>query len=263
MSSSTSLSSSAELKLKIARGEDRQPEIFASVRGEGEDIGRPAVFVRLSLCNLHCAWCDTDYTWNWQGTPFVHQRDSEPGYAKYRMEEEIAELSPAEVVALIAGHDCQEVVVTGGEPLVQQHGLIPLAEQLQAAQYHLEIETNGTIVPVPELDRHIARYNVSPKLGNSGNRAEQALRGDALRFFAGCPRAIFKFVVSGLEDVQQVSALVAQHQIPRSQAFLMPEGTDSHTLRTRSLWIVEACQREHFRFSDRLHVHLYGNHRGV
>ena len=59
------------------------PEVFASIQGEGRNQGLFSVFVRTSLCNLHCVWCDTDYTWNWIGTRFAHVRDSEPGYSKF------------------------------------------------------------------------------------------------------------------------------------------------------------------------------------
>ena len=38
-------------------------EIFYSIEGEGIEIGRPEIFVRLSGCNLRCEWCDTKYAW--------------------------------------------------------------------------------------------------------------------------------------------------------------------------------------------------------
>ncbi|NIO36533.1 hypothetical protein GTO27_02395, partial [Candidatus Bathyarchaeota archaeon] len=38
-------------------------EIFYSIEGEGIEIGRPEVFIRLAECNLRCTWCDTKYTW--------------------------------------------------------------------------------------------------------------------------------------------------------------------------------------------------------
>ena len=40
-------------------------EIFGPTwQGEGPSAGQVAAFVRLGLCNLTCAWCDTAYTWD-------------------------------------------------------------------------------------------------------------------------------------------------------------------------------------------------------
>ena len=83
--------------MKLARLPDGSPEIFHTLQGEGASLGKPSVFIRSSLCNLHCQWCDTDYTWNWEGTPWTHERDGEEGYQKYRKEEQITELSPEDI----------------------------------------------------------------------------------------------------------------------------------------------------------------------
>ena len=57
--------------MKVSRLADGSPEIFHTLQGEGASLGFPAVFLRLSLCNLHCHWCDTPYTWNWEQTPWT------------------------------------------------------------------------------------------------------------------------------------------------------------------------------------------------
>ena len=81
--------------MKLARLPDGSPEIFHTLQGEGLSAGKPAVFIRASLCNLHCVWCDTDYTWNWENTPWKHERDSDPDYRKYKKAFHITELTPA------------------------------------------------------------------------------------------------------------------------------------------------------------------------
>ena len=64
-------------------------------------------------------------------------------------------------------------------------------------------------------------------------------------------------------DVAEVLDLTETYSIPRERLFLMPEGTDSATLRTRARWLAEICGREGLRLSDRLHIHLYGDTRGT
>ena len=91
--------------MRIAADGDR-PEIFHSIQGEGRSAGRPSIFLRCSLCNLHCIWCDTDYTWNWIGTEFRHVRDNQPGYSKFRKQDQIVDLSADEVVARVAQFPC-------------------------------------------------------------------------------------------------------------------------------------------------------------
>lgn len=70
--------------MKLARLPDGSPEIFFTLQGEGRHTGLPSVFIRASLCNLHCRWCDTDYTWNWDDTSHAHDKDADPSYRKYR-----------------------------------------------------------------------------------------------------------------------------------------------------------------------------------
>jgi len=54
--------------MKLAKLPNGKPEIFYTLQGEGASTGIPAIFIRLSQCNLQCTWCDTPYTWNWEGT---------------------------------------------------------------------------------------------------------------------------------------------------------------------------------------------------
>lgn len=237
-------------------GAPGEPEIFASVQGEGPSAGAPVAFVRLSRCNLACVWCDTPYTWRFEGDERPHRG----GLAFERHANQVA-LPVAEVAARIRALGQRRLVVTGGEPILQAG---PLAELLEVLDdMTVEIETNGTTRAPPRLDIRIDQYNVSPKLAHSGNPGNLALLPERLAAYAADSRAWFKFVIAEPADVEEVLALQRAHAIPATRIFLMPEGTDSAALRAREAWLVPLCLAHGFRLSDRLHIHLFGDTRGT
>ncbi|WP_295630807.1 7-carboxy-7-deazaguanine synthase QueE [Novosphingobium sp.] len=241
-----------------------EPEIFASLQGEGPSIGRPSVFVRLSRCNLACTWCDTAYTWRFSGDNRPHRDDIAFDRSANQVtwaEDEVA----ARIAALFAPAAQPRLVITGGEPLLQGSALARMVEALKQAvtALHVEIETNGTVAPHPALDALVDQYNVSPKLAHSGNPADLALVPERLTAWAAEPRAFFKFVIAEAADLSEITALQQRYTIPPDRLYVMPEGTDSATLRTRALWLAEAAASAGWRFTDRLHIHLYGDTRGT
>lgn len=252
------------ISLKLAKLHGR-PEIFFSIQGEGKSIGIPSVFVRTSLCNLHCIWCDTDYTWNWTGTPFPHVNDAKPGYRKFDKKEWIARCEITEVAEIVAAFPCKNVILTGGEPMLQQPALTAMMHTLRSrsADYRFEVETNGTMVPTAEFDAVVDQYNVSPKLENSGNTRRLREKPAALRFFAQSPKANFKFVIAEKNDLDEVLALLITYAISPEKVWLMPEGTSARVLGQRRKWLVEICKTYGFRYSDRLHVQIWGAKKGV
>ena len=104
--------------LKVSRMPSGEPEIFRSLQGEGITAGAPSVFLRLATCNLSCTWCDTKYTWDWE---------------RYDFKQEVVSLSSTEVEGRVVSFDCPRLVITGGEPLLQQKELAPLATSLKGA----------------------------------------------------------------------------------------------------------------------------------
>jgi organic radical activating enzyme len=242
--------------MKLARLPDGAPEIFHTLQGEGPSIGSPAVFVRLSLCNLHCTWCDTPYTWNWEKTPWHHQDKK-----KYSKREQITEIAPSELALLISQYQCDRLVITGGEPLLQQSEIPALLDELSDVRF-LEIETNGTQFPSPELDSRVTAYNVSPKLANSGIQENLRKNKTALQFFANSTKAVFKFVVCSQSDLTEIQNLQKTFSIPAEKVFLMPEGRSPNEMEQKSHWLAEICRHQGYRFTPRLHVLLWGDQRG-
>jgi organic radical activating enzyme len=232
---------------RTARGE---PEVFATVQGEGPTAGVPCVFVRLAECNLRCGFCDTKYTWDWQQ------------YDRARETIEEGERAVLARVTELAGSGIRSVVFTGGEPLLQEEELAPIAEQLAARGFRIEVETNGTVQPRSALAGAVAQWNVSPKLASSGNADRARLRPAVLAWFAAQPNATFKFVVASDADVDEVVALVARLELPPARVLLSPEGVETAVLVERSRWLAEPCTRHGYRLGTRLHVFLWGSERG-
>ncbi len=246
--------------LTLATVNPGEPEIFSSLQGEGPSMGRPSIFVRLSRCNLACHWCDTAYTWRFTGDNRPHRDE----VAFERGDNQLT-LDEADVAALILAHPEDRLVITGGEPLLQGAALAQLVALLKDTRpaLHIEIETNGTVAPHPALDALVDQFNVSPKLAHSGNAAALALVPEQLTEWARDPRAWFKFVVASSADLGEIAGLQDRYEIAADHLFVMPEGTASATLRERSRWLAEEALDRGWRFTDRLHIHLYGDTRGT
>lgn len=224
-------------------------EVFGpTVQGEGPSLGRRAGFVRLGRCNLDCAWCDTPYTWDWD---------------RYDPKVELHERPVADVVDQVAAMGVDRVVVTGGEPLLQQRRLLPFLEAASARGWTVEVETNGTLAPTPETARLVGCFNVSPKLASSGVAADRAIVPAALRALAALGaegRAAFKFVATGVDDLDEVQAIVDEHGL--APVWVMPEGRSPEAVVEGGRRLADAVVARGWHLTTRLHVLLWGDERG-
>lgn len=248
------------MQINLALNDEGGLEIFRSIQGEGPMAGRERTFIRLSGCNLHCVWCDTAYTWNWEGTPFTHDSGK-----KYAPAHEMTKRDVADAAARVLALPAEGVVITGGEPLMQRGALLVLIDAIKKGAPHMriEIETNGSIAPGADLAAHVDLFVVSPKLAHSGNAAARALKQEALAAFAALPQAHFKIVCQAPSDVEAVAELATAHAIPAARVSVMPEGVSSETLRARLPALTEAAHAHGFSVSDRLHIHRFGQKRGI
>ena len=123
-------------------------EIFESIQGEGTNAGKEAIFLRTAECNLRCTWCDTKYTWDWKN---------------YSYDKEVKEITINDIKQILEKSSIRHLVITGGEPLMQQDDLVELVTFLKP-EFYVEVETNGTILPNNELTTLVDQWNVSPRL---------------------------------------------------------------------------------------------------
>ena len=120
-------------------------EIFYSLQGEGFNTGTPAIFVRLSGCNLDCPFCDTDHISG-------------------------KEMTEGEIIEEVSRYKAQLVVVTGGEPALQLTE--SLVEMLHLLGKTVAVETNGTV----ELPRNVDWITLSPKDAFLGDMAKPIIK---------------------------------------------------------------------------------------
>jgi len=223
-------------------------EIFGpTFQGEGPTMGTPCIFLRLAGCNLACSWCDTPFSWDW---------------TRYDKSKEVHLLDIATVEARIGAlsHDrTRHLVISGGEPMLQSTRLIPLLDRLREQGWTSEMETAGTIAPDSLLK--VDRYNVSPKLENSGNAKPDRYQPKVLDAFNQHASRCFKFVVQDVSDFDEIDALVEAHQL--SPVYIMPEGIDAAKVQETLCDVAEASIARNYHVTTRLQTLTYGNRRAV
>ena len=221
-------------------------EIFHSLQGEGVMAGRPAVFVRLGMCNLQCTFCDTPYTW----------KEGEQDYSDEANER---------VMESIAKHLEEQprtnlVIWTGGEPMMQQRDIVAAIDYLNQrfAERKLlhDVETNGTILAQAEFDKRITHFNCSPKTAMSGNSAYSV----RLKDFG---KTTYKYVVGSENDCKEALTEIERQKLPRENCFFMVLGTTAKEMEERGPIIAEICKKEGIALCLRLQCILWGAIRGV
>lgn len=209
-------------------------EIFKSVQGEGPFTGRPSVFLRLGICNLSCAWCDTPYTWLFDKERLEKvqariARSAKPEFVVpklYDKSDELRRLNVFDVIEDIADHagpSVRNIVITGGEPLLHKKPLLHAVHAFIERGFSIEFETNGTISPTGLPSR--VHLNVSPKLSNSIQPQNLRINMSVLKECLTFPSSILKFVINDQSDVGEVLDLVKTLKIEAHRVYLMPQGS--------------------------------------
>lgn len=223
-------------------------EQFYSIQGEGKTAGTPAVFLRLQGCNLLCTWpCDTIDVWR-QGEAWAFEKILQFWERNGWID---------------ALRDGSHLVVTGGEPLLQQDELAKFLTLLPKNIF-IEMETNATITPTEALDVSVTLYNVSPKTANSGIPRERRYISAAITYFARNSKGIFKFVVDSHQDIEDILRdFISPLGIDRRRIFLMPQCIDRNGFIQKSGLIADLCKEYQLNFSPRLQLVIWDKTTGV
>jgi len=233
-------------------------EVFYSIQGEGMTVGYPSVFVRLGGCNLMCGGMGT-------------QNDGELHNATWRCDTiEVWMKSQSKDVSDVLNDECinalkkgSHLIITGGEPLMQQEGMIDFIQHIDKTipNVYIEIETNGTIEPANFLQRRINQWNCSPKLANSGNSKYIYFNQNVIEVVNKL-HTQFKFVVSSEEDWQEIQVTYLKH-IDKDKVWLMPSGENQSLLNQTKGLVADICKREYLKFTSRLHIEIWDKKTGV
>jgi organic radical activating enzyme len=228
--------------------------IFYTIEGEGEYVGRPSVFMRLSMCNLTCRGfassdsphgCDSFISWSVKNRMTFDEIFDYMSQNSYN-----CNLKDGAIWK-----------ITGGEPLIQQKNLLGLVQAFKdryGFTPHIDFETNATIMPDSEWkDKWGATFTTSPKLSNNGDPVEKRYKPEVLKWHAK-NNSGFKFVVSGEDEVKEIlEKYVYECIVPVNRIWLMPccGSREEHT--QQSSIVADLCKKYNFKFSPRLQLVIW------
>lgn len=194
-------------------------EIFVSFQGEGQEIGRPALFLRLNGCNLNCEFCDTVQKNNKNYT---------------------VETLQTIILQKIKNNNLNYLVITGGEPMLQYEELFDLLENLRNYKIQITIETNGSYMKkLPNCN-----YTISPKQNKK----------EVFNYYKYYPNAVFKFVISNEEDLLEVVSLIKKYNYKKI-IYLQPEFSNAEEIVNMIMKQVSILPNN-IRLSGQLHKYL-------
>ena len=158
-------------------------EIYHSIQGESSKSGLPCVFVRLTYCNLRCAYCDTEYA-------FYDGEDK----------------SIKEIINEVKKYNCKLVEVTGGEPLVQNECL-DLMKRLCDEGFDVMLETGGSLT-IKDVDE---RVQIIMDLKCPSSKMEKKNLYENINFLK--PKDELKFVIGNREDYDWSKEIISRYKL--------------------------------------------------
>lgn len=247
-------------------------EHFYSIQGEGRYTGTPSLFFRFGGCNMKCEGfgctevapngakvlgCDTVYA--------VNREHFLQNWIPIKSAQEL--LNVLNLYDLPLGVD---IVLTGGEPLIYANEpiFIEFLEALYVDGHRITFETNGSLgvdfEQYPIYKECI--FALSVKLSNSNEPFSKRVKGEIISSIAqNAKEAFFKFsidadsITAGLED--EILEIITY--APKTKVYCMPLGGTKEEVEANTEPLIEFCKAKGYNFSDRLHIRIWNQNRGV
>ena len=224
-------------------------EVFESIQGEGPLLGIPALFIRLQQCNLFtlscgsCKFCDTKYA-------------IRSGGGDEFTADAIGDL------ILVSGREL--LVITGGEPLLQQNELLKTLNNVpEKLLRFINVETNGTLASDMSWEgiEPSVLFSVSPKI-----HARDFLVLPKFKNFNCILKVVYNCTPSFDEGELRRFIFNCAKELKLSsldQIFVMPQSQSRKEYLQRSVDCFDFCMKNGFRFGAREHVVIFDKLKGI
>ena len=255
-------------------------EIFPALQGEGTRMGVPSVFVRTGGCNLTCkgfgctAISPKDGETEIRGCDSIHAVNVKHFKHTWNYYDTSSELID-DILNVIQSEthgnaEKSDIIFTGGEPLIHHTDkvLTDTIEYFTSRGHKVWFETNGTqFIDFNKYDvfKNVS-FSMSVKMSASGEKKEKRWKPDVVNEYLRYTNdSYFKFVLSSnsiKEESNEVFEFLKQVST-FGVVYCMPLGETSKEVETNAKDVYEFAMKNGFRYSDRLHIRVYNDLRGV
>jgi 7-carboxy-7-deazaguanine synthase len=222
-------------------------EIFGpTIQGEGLRNGKVSVFIRFANCNLNCRGFGVPYEIENQkrfGCDSFHSVDNSFISSWEKIEDSQTIIN--RLNEIINNLDYKpDIVITGGEPLINWNNFIfqEFINYYLNKDFELTIETNGSVdIEFFNTKQKNILFSISPKLSNSN----------------------LKFVPTSQKDFDEILDITKKLNNTKDKVFIMPQGFNELQIRQNCQKSIDFCIKYGFRYTDRLHIRVWNNKKGV
>ena len=249
-------------------------EIFGpTIQGEGKLVGTPSIFIRFGKCNFNCVGFNVEYE-----TPsgikkcgcdsfYAVDKEFKNSWTNYKSYEEIVN-EVNKLTLKSSNHYKIDIVITGGEPLLywNKQEFQKLLKHYIEDGHQVTIETNASLNLnfTQDYQKKII-FSMSVKLSNSLESLKKRVNYETLRkILKETQNSYLKFVIDTkiLEEAKNEIQTILKN-IPKVKVYLMPLGDTASSINDNCEEVIQLAIDYGYIYSDRLHIRVWDNKRGV